>query len=120
MTESERLFFDGHLCGPHCDGRILHAPGECEVCDKFPLLQKVRKAWGINSTGQSDPERQPCPADATRGDTHQKWPGNRAVHDSPGDTGVRPLVEIGEPQFETREDGENLVVKVTVPVKRLR
>lgn len=37
---------------PHCDSRILHAPGECEYCDEVPEWQELRKAWGIAFTGR--------------------------------------------------------------------
>ena len=36
---------------PHCDARILHAPGECEYCDLHPEWQELRKVWGIAFTG---------------------------------------------------------------------
>jgi len=36
---------------PHCDQRILHAPGECEFCDRHPGWQQLRQAWGIAFTG---------------------------------------------------------------------
>lgn len=36
---------------PHCDSRVLHAPGECEFCDRHPDWQELRKSWGIAFTG---------------------------------------------------------------------
>ncbi len=36
---------------PHCDQRILHAPGECEYCDGHPEWQALRQSWGIAFTG---------------------------------------------------------------------
>ncbi len=27
---------------PHCNSRLLHAPGDCFYCDKFPELQQER------------------------------------------------------------------------------
>jgi hypothetical protein len=36
---------------PHCDQRVLHAPGECEYCDQRPDWQALREAWGIAFTG---------------------------------------------------------------------
>lgn len=38
---------------PHCDQRILHAPGECEFCDQCPEWQLLREAWGIAYTGHA-------------------------------------------------------------------
>lgn len=94
---------DGDLSGameldgvrfPHCDQRILHAPGECTYCDMFPSWQELRDNWGIAFTGHPPidvdlallgrRDRQlPCPADYNRLPgtpfDHQRWPGNRVV-----------------------------------------
>jgi hypothetical protein len=72
---------------PHCDQRILHAPGECEYCDQHGEWQSLRVAWGIAFTGWSPEETElPCPADNARGDNHKKWAGNVAkpVHNHLG------------------------------------
>lgn len=29
---------------PHCNSEVLHAPGECIYCDRYPERQKVRAA----------------------------------------------------------------------------
>lgn len=70
---------------PHCESRILHAPGECEFCDACPDLQELRVAWNIAFTGHktADVDQLPCPADhavtmGARGD-HRKWFGNVAA-----------------------------------------
>jgi hypothetical protein len=63
---------------PHCDSRILHAPGECTYCDQYPEWQDLRKVWGINFTGKTEPSLQPCPADKARGGSHKMWYGNVA------------------------------------------
>jgi len=69
---------------PHCDQQVLHAPGECDVCDKYaPERQLVRIKWGICFTGH-DPDGThfliPCPSTKLRTvETINKWPGNRAV-----------------------------------------
>lgn len=69
---------------PHCDQRILHAPGECEYCDEHPDWQALRLAWSIAFTGWTPDETKnkqkelPCPADYNRGDNHKLWPGNTA------------------------------------------
>lgn len=75
---------------PHCDPRILHAVGECCHCDKHPYWQAIRLAWGIAFTGYTPEGTElPCPADAARGDKHEKWNGNAAVVSlSPGVWGV--------------------------------
>lgn len=65
---------------PHCDQRILHAPGECEYCDGHPEWQALRSAWGIAFTGWVPEGKElPCPADYSRGDVHKLWPGNQAA-----------------------------------------
>lgn len=62
---------------PHCDSRILHAPGECEVCDNYSDWQELRKVWKINFTGHHDQGLQVCPAELARPiETIEKWYGN--------------------------------------------
>lgn len=65
---------------PHCEARILHAPGECEHCDMFPDWQLCRERWGIAFTGHTPTQDQhPCPADVARPNGHhQRWGGNQA------------------------------------------
>lgn len=60
---------------PHCNPRILHAPGHCEYCDRHPVLQQARVNLGVNFTGQSDPAKDKCPS----GFTTNLWAGNVAV-----------------------------------------
>lgn len=66
---------------PHCDQRILHAPGECKYCDEFGDWQHYRQAFGIAFTGHPDPKLTPCPADDARPpgspSDHTRWAGNR-------------------------------------------
>jgi hypothetical protein len=66
---------------PHCDQRVLHAPGECEFCDKHADWQALRQAWGIAFSGwEPDGNELPCPANKARPQaTIDKWPGNRAT-----------------------------------------
>ncbi|HEY3718378.1 MAG TPA: hypothetical protein VGL39_27965 [Jatrophihabitantaceae bacterium] len=68
---------------PHCDQRVLHAPGECEYCDRRPEWQELRTAWGIAFTGHKpagDWVTLPCPADVARPAgspaDHRQWGGN--------------------------------------------
>jgi hypothetical protein len=72
---------------PHCDSRVLHAPGECDYCDMHPEWQELREAWNIAFTGH-DPEPRyegdnplPCPADYARPpgspSDHRRWGGNK-------------------------------------------
>lgn len=78
MTNLEEQFLNGVICGPHCDARVLHAPGECEYCDGFPLAQKLRATWGINYTGEHDPGKLPCPAELLRPvEAVHAWGGNQ-------------------------------------------
>lgn len=67
---------------PHCDSRILHAPGECRFCDDYPERQQERVNSGIAFTGHPPrPGQSPCPADAARPQNspsdHRRWGGNR-------------------------------------------
>jgi hypothetical protein len=65
---------------PHCDQRVLHAPGECEFCDEKPSWQAARKVWGIDFTGDHKDGNLPCPAQTKRSlDTIEKWEGNVAT-----------------------------------------
>lgn len=68
---------------PHCESRMLHAPGECAVCDLYPARQRQRLHDGIAFTGHKAAEGEtPCPCDLAvengeRGDPNQ-WYGNVA------------------------------------------
>lgn len=62
---------------PHCDPRVLHAPGECKHCDKYPDWQGVRELWVINFTRHRDPEKLVCPAETRRTvGVIELWGGN--------------------------------------------
>lgn len=67
---------------PHCESRILHAPGECAYCDERPELQMIRETWGICYTGHAPTSQTPipCPADlaVSKGERadFNKWYGN--------------------------------------------
>lgn len=67
---------------PHCDSRILHAPGQCRYCDASPDLQQVRKMWNVSFTGDGSATAAegttPCPAEAVRGKGVNAWGGNVA------------------------------------------
>jgi hypothetical protein len=63
---------------PHCDSRVLHAPGECEFCDHHADWQELRVAWGIAFTGwEPEGNELPCPSQQARSlETINKWNGN--------------------------------------------
>lgn len=64
---------------PHCDQRVLHAPGECEYCDEYPAWQAARKMWGIAYTGHTITVAQPlpCPSELARDlSVIEAWGGN--------------------------------------------
>ena len=69
---------------PHCDQRVLHAPGECEYCDRLPDWQALREVWGIAFTGHEPQDGQIwCPSELQRTvETINRWPGNRPVKQS--------------------------------------
>jgi hypothetical protein len=81
---------------PHCDARVLHAPGDCQFCDGHEDWQQLRETWGINFTGQYDPTKLLCPAEQHRRlTTIDKWGGNVASphpHD-PSEQRVRAVIE---------------------------
>lgn len=78
---------------PHCDARILHAPGQCVYCDSHPEWQELRKTWNINFTGEYDREKDLCPAERSRGNLNQieKWGGNRPTTTT---NNLAPLVVV--------------------------
>jgi hypothetical protein len=64
---------------PHCDARVLHAPGECEYCDAYPDYQATRLVAMVNFTGHYDAGKSICPSERERPlETINRWPGNRA------------------------------------------
>lgn len=86
LLERERAF------APHCDARILHAPGECWTCDLYPDWQALREKWAIAFTGQTPLSgvacnQLPCPADYNRPpdskSDHRQWGPNTAQGEHP-------------------------------------
>lgn len=74
-TEVDQAFF-----APHCDQRVLHAPGECEHCDRYPAWQHYRQVVAFIAFTGHEPtaDQVPCPSDATRGTGQAHgWGGNR-------------------------------------------
>jgi hypothetical protein len=68
---------------PHCDQSILHAPGECWACDKYPDYQQAREVSRIAFTGSPEElgthDLAPCPSTwFRRPETRDRWGGNRA------------------------------------------
>lgn len=68
---------------PHCDSSILHAPGACVYCDKYPDYQEARKVARIAFTGSPEErgtdDLAPCPSTWFRDpDTRDRWGGNVA------------------------------------------
>lgn len=63
---------------PHCDANVLHGPKwGCVYCNALPDWQALREQWGINFTGEHDPEKVPCPSLRFRGeDVVHRWEGN--------------------------------------------
>jgi len=68
---------------PHCDARVLHAPGECQFCDMHPDWQELRVTWNINFTGKNERGKTQCPAEQVRKLRDiENWGGNRAYKDA--------------------------------------
>lgn len=68
---------------PHCNTEVLHAPGACKFCDKYPDRQRART---VSNTPFSP--------------TEQRWPGN-----SPEGYGVPEAIQVvwannPEPRYE--------------------
>lgn len=88
LLDRERAF------APHCDPRILHAPGECWACDLYPDWQALRTKWSICFTGEvplnsvaGHQLQLPCPADYARPpgskSDHRQWGPNTAQGERP-------------------------------------
>ena len=96
---------------PHCDPRVLHAPGECQTCDEYAGdLQEIRKVWGINFTGHHEVQTDngtsllPCPAEVARPlEVINAWGRNRA---STKESLEAQAKEIAEALKMFREDGK--------------
>lgn len=68
---------------PHCDMRILHAPGQCWACDPHPDWQRGRIVQCIAFTGSPEElgtdDMAPCPSTYFRSpEIRDRWPGNVA------------------------------------------
>lgn len=66
---------------PHCDSLVLHKPGACIYCDRYPERQNDRIQNRVAFTGE-ERERfgHPCPSTIRRPlDIINEWPGNRPV-----------------------------------------
>jgi hypothetical protein len=64
---------------PHCDGAVLHAPGECVYCDHYPDWQEHRRTARIAFTGHDPKDDEVrCPSEQRRPlERINRWPGNR-------------------------------------------
>lgn len=60
-TQSAHL--KGRHGAPHCDQRVLHPPGECIYCDRYPEWQLAREMWRVNYTGYHEQDKSPCPSE---------------------------------------------------------
>jgi len=93
LAEARQVLEENRAFAPHCDQRILHAPGECWACDLYPDWQALREKWGICFTGQSPMagglvwKELPCPADYNRPpgskSDHTQWGPNQAQGERP-------------------------------------
>ncbi len=76
---------------PHCDWRVLHSPGRCDLCDAHADWQRARADAKVLFTddprnkelvdaflltGKRSDGEHPCPAYLQRGDLCQVWAGN--------------------------------------------
>lgn len=78
-TEPDKTVLSCIAQFPHCDQRVLHAPGECKYCDMHSEWQALRIAWGIAFTGYIPENHElPCPATTVRSvEVINKWSRNR-------------------------------------------
>lgn len=70
-------FDDEGVTFPHCDSEVLHAPGECAVCDLYPGRQQARVNGRVAFSGHDPvPGQDPCPADERRPKDSVSWHGH--------------------------------------------
>lgn len=67
------------LVPAHCDSRVLHGPGHCEYCDKYPEAQQQRLRLSVAFTDEPDNwVTFPDPATDARGtESLYGWGGNQ-------------------------------------------
>jgi len=71
--------FEQRFPFPHCDGAILHSPGSCIYCDKYPSRQQYRVESNTNFSDKNDSTKLPCPSTYTRSaESRDRWYGNQA------------------------------------------
>ncbi len=61
---------------PHCDHRVLHSPGICVYCDKYPEEQEERKRDNIPFTDELTLDTPLLPGEDRARRSAEKWPGN--------------------------------------------
>lgn len=85
---------------PHCDSRVLHAPGECEFCDTHPIWQELRRAWGIAFTGHQPRASLPvCGRECMWGDD-SKWTCLQAAGHEKAAPGKLATLHAPTPEWE--------------------
>lgn len=79
LERHDRIYHQAVLAPfPHCDERVLHRPGACEYCDRYPERQQARIRNRVNFTGEDREEFSPCPSTFDRPlEVIYTWPGNR-------------------------------------------
>jgi hypothetical protein len=80
IPEIDQQFRDRYTA-PHCDSSILHAPGVCQYCDKYPDWQYYRSLANIAFTGAENElggeHTAPCPSTYFREpEKRDLWGGN--------------------------------------------
>ena len=77
VESTQPVFVAKPAAYPHCDSAVLHAPGECIYCDRYPDSQNQRIESHVNFTGHYDTDKSICPSELSRPlDTINKWGGN--------------------------------------------
>lgn len=95
------------LQAPHCDALVLHAPGTCTFCDKYPDRQNARIARRVAFTGESHhPTKSRCPSEYFRPvEVINKWERNR------------PTITSDLSNFKVVTDDVEIVETVTIDDK---
>lgn len=102
---------DGNISqAPHCDALVLHAPGICKSCDKYPDRQNARIARRVAFTGEEHhPTKSLCPSEYFRSaEVVHKWKGNRPVAELDEDVVVVEAIDIDD-NVENKIDFSQIV-----------
>jgi hypothetical protein len=76
-TEAYMAFIEEREIVVHCDNRVLHSPGVCVYCDKYPEAQAFRKGLHMKFTDELEPDEAILPGQERTRASADRWGGNQ-------------------------------------------